>query len=121
MTNTLPTQNLQNEPVVFEGIHCTLKIQRPASGVIFAVFTGPDVGEFGDGPFKELAKDLQRGLPQELFVDANQCRGPSLEVSNAWAQWMTASRSQLNRVSILCGSLYVELTANFVGRFTDFG
>jgi hypothetical protein len=107
--------------VVFEGIHCTLTIRRPSAGVVLAVFKGPDVGEFGDSPFQELAKDLAHGLPIELFVDARECLGASINVSNEWAQWMCSHRSQLHRVNILCGSRYLEVTVGFVRRFTQFG
>lgn len=107
--------------ILFEGLHGTLTLRRVAPGIVLAIFRGPDVGEFGDGPFKELAKDLSEGLPLELFIDARECVGPSVEVSNDWAQWMMANRTQLHRINLLCGSRYVEMTANFVRRFTQFG
>jgi hypothetical protein len=107
--------------VQYEGVHCTLTIRRPARGVVFAIFKGPDVGEFGDKPFAELAKDLAGGLPLELFIDASECLGPTIDVSNNWAQWMLSNRNQLHRINLLCGSRYVEMTVNFVRRFTQFG
>jgi hypothetical protein len=85
------------------------------------IFNGPDLGEFGDKPFHELAKDLAPGLPLELFFDASECIGPTVNVSSEWAQWMITHRTQLYRVNLLCGSRYVEVTANFVRRFTEFG
>jgi hypothetical protein len=106
--------------ILFEGIHCTLTIRRPAAGTILAIFNGHDVGEFGEAPFRELAKDLGTGLPIELFVDARRTIGASIDVSNDWARWMLANRGQLHRVHILCGSRFIQLTANFVRRFTGF-
>jgi hypothetical protein len=89
--------------------------------VVLVIFNGPDLGEFGDKPFQELAKDLAPGLPLELFFDASKCIGPTVNVSSEWAQWMITYRTQLYRVNLLCGSRYVEVTANFVRRFTEFG
>jgi hypothetical protein len=106
--------------IVFEGIHCTLTIERPSPGVVLATFRGHDIGEFGDAPFIELAKDLAGGLPIELFVDARRTLGASIDVSNDWARWMLTNRVQLHRVNLLCGSRFIQLTANFVRRFTGF-
>jgi hypothetical protein len=102
-------------------VHGTLTLRRPGSGVVLAIFKGPDVGEFGDAPFRELEKDLAKGEPLELFFDAQECPGPSVNVSNEWAQWLSSKRSQLHRVNILSGSRFVEITANFVKRFTALG
>jgi hypothetical protein len=115
-----PIAATPTEKVCFEGIHCTLTIQRPASGVVLATFHGHDIGEFGARPFEELAKDLAGGLPLELFIDARHTPGASIQVSGEWAQWMLNHRHQLHRVNILCGSRFIQLTANFVRRFTGF-
>jgi hypothetical protein len=42
-------------------------------------------------------------------------------VSADWARWMTTHRDRIQRLSILCGSRFVELTAGFVQKFTQFG
>jgi hypothetical protein len=110
-----------NQDIVYEGMHCILTIRRPALGVVLAIFKGPDVGEFGDKPFQELAKDLALGLPLELFIDASECLGPTVNVSNDWAHWMITNRVQLHRINLLSGTRYVDVTANFVRRFTEFG
>jgi hypothetical protein len=114
-------ENNSTQDAVFDGIHGTITIHRPAPGVVLVIFTGPDLGEFGDKPFHELAKDLATGLPLELFIDASGCIGPTVNVSSDWAQWMITHRTQLYRVNLLSGSRYVEVTANFVRRFTEFG
>jgi hypothetical protein len=112
--------NSENE-VVFEGIHCALRIRRLAAGVVLVVFDGRDIGEFGDGPFAELEKEMEGGRPIEIFVDARRVSGASIRVSGDWARWMSAHRTQLHRLSILCGSKFVEVTAKFVRQFTAFG
>lgn len=109
------------DEVLMEGIHGSLSLKRPGPGVVLAIFKGPDVGEFGDAPFRELEKDLAKGESLELFFDAQECPGPSVSVSDQWAQWMSGKRNQLHRVNILSGSRFVEMTANFVRRFTAMG
>ncbi|QIF05019.1 hypothetical protein [Roseimicrobium sp. ORNL1] len=105
----------------FNGIHCTLTIRRPVAGVVHAVFKGPDVGEFGDAPFQELALDVGHLAPVEIFIDAREVPAASLEVSADWAHWMSAHRDRIQRLNILCGSKFIELTAGFVQKFTQFG
>jgi hypothetical protein len=106
--------------VTFTGVHCTLVITRPHPGVIVLKFTGHDIGEFGEGPFRELDHDFARGFPVEIFLDARDVRSTSMEVSGEWAHWMVAHRSLIYRFNILCRSSYVQMTAGFVQRFTAF-
>ena len=61
------------------------------------------------------------GLPLEVFIDARNVPAASIEVSGGWAQWMMNHREQIHRLNMLCGSRFIELTANFVRRFTEFG
>ena len=105
----------------FKSAHCTFTIQRPATGVVHAIIEGHDVGEFGDAPFRELDADVEHGAPLEFFIDARGVPAASLEVSADWARWMTIHRERIQRLSILCGSRFVELTASFVQKFTQFG
>jgi hypothetical protein len=103
--------------VHYEGVHCTLAINRPAPGVAVIVLTGSDIGEFADFPMHELDKDLARCGSIELFVDARAVRGASINVSSEWALWMNNHRLQLRQVHMLTGSRYVQVTADFVRRF----
>jgi hypothetical protein len=105
---------------VFEGVHCTLRMDRPREGVVTLTITGSDVGEFADAPFQELAADVAAGDLQ-LFVDAREARGATVDVSNEWAQWMRAHRERLRQVHMLTASRYVEVTAHFVRRFAELG
>jgi hypothetical protein len=104
--------------VVFEGIHCRLAIERPAAGVVLLRLTGWDVGEFGDAPMKEMAKDLA-AAPLELFIDARAVKGATIDVSNDWALWLRANRAKFQHISMLAGSPFVQLTAKFVQRFAE--
>ena len=108
-------------PRTFTGVHCTLTIQRPAAGVVHAIIQGPDVGEFGDAPFRELSLDMEQRSPVEIFIDARDVPAASLEVSADWARWMSTHRDRIQRLNMLCGSRFVELTAGFVQKFTQFG
>jgi len=108
-------------PALFEGTHGSLKISRPATGVVLIVLKGPDVGEFGDRPFRELDHDLAVGMPFEIFVDARAVPAASIEVSGSWAQWMMANRERIQRFNIFCRSRFIEVTAKFVRQFTDYG
>ena len=48
-----------------------------------------------------------------------EVRGASIEVSGEWARWLRAHKVQLREVSMLTGSRYVQVTADFVRRFSD--
>lgn len=106
--------------MVYEGIHCRLAIERPAPGVVVLRLSGSDVGEFGDAPMKELAKDLRQGASQ-LFIDARAVKGASIDVSNDWALWLRANRAAFTQISMLTGAPFVQLTAKFVQRFAELG
>ena len=88
---------------------------------VLAVFKGPDVGEFGQAPFQELAKDLNTGKQIEMFVDARAVPQASLDVSSDWAQWMIANDKSLIRINMLCATPFVQLTARIVRNLTTFG
>jgi hypothetical protein len=104
--------------VEYEAIHCRPTITRPATGIALVVLTGSDIGEFGDLPMRELAKDLAGFGPIELFIDARAVRGASIDVSSRWAFWMATHRSHFRHISMLTGSRYIEITAAFVRRFS---
>jgi RimJ/RimL family protein N-acetyltransferase len=107
--------------VRYKGIHCSLTIERPLPGIVVVRISGHDVGEFGDAPFQELAKDLASHSPIELFIDTRDAGGASLDVSNDWALWLGTHRSHFRHVSMLTGSRFIQLTADFVRRFAELG
>lgn len=108
------------QSVTFDAVNCSLTISRVAPGVALLKFKGPDVGEFGDAPFQELAKDLAGSKQIHLFVDASECPGASVDVSSEWARWMSENQPRLAALHLLCGSRFIQLTADFVRRFTGF-
>jgi len=111
---------MASSPQVFEGVHSSLTIARPVAPVVVVTIIGRDVGEHGHGPLRALDDELARG-PFTLFVDARRTQGASVDVSNIWAQWLRAHRDQLERIHMLTGSRFVQLTADFVRRFAELG
>jgi hypothetical protein len=111
-------------PIRLEGLHCTITIDQPAPAVVLVTIEGTDTGELGDAPFRVLEPMLgaEVGVGEvELFIDARSARGASIDVSNEWSRWMSAHRDRLRHVSMLTGSRFIQLTAEFVRRFADLG
>jgi hypothetical protein len=106
--------------VKFEGVNCSLVIRRPKPGVVVATFKGSDIGEFGDAPFRELAADLVENKRIDFFVDGRETPATSLDVSGSWANWLREHKDQIRRLDILCGSRFLQFTAEFVRRFSGF-
>lgn len=102
-----------------EGLHCAITIESPAPGVIVITIAGTDVGELGQRPFLALAPLLLQSDRTELFIDARRARGPSIDVSSDWAQWLSVNRAKLIHVSMLTASRFVQLSAGFVRTFAD--
>ncbi len=103
--------------VHLDGLHCDLKIQSFPGGVVVMKISGTDVGEFGDRPMWELSKCLQDIDRAHLFIDARDVRGASMNVSGGWAEWLREHKTHFQNISMLTGSRYVEITADFVRRF----
>lgn len=106
---------------LLEGVHCTIEISRPASGVVLVKLSGTDTGELGDAPFMELSGDLARTAGLELFIDASAVRGASVDVSGQWAAWMHRHKDQLTHVHMLTGTRFVQLSARFAREFAKLG
>jgi hypothetical protein len=81
--------------------------------------SGTDIGEFRDAPMLHLSEFLDGAEPIDLFIDARDVRGASIEVSGDWARWLRSHKGQLRDVSMLTGSRFVQVTADFVRRFAD--
>lgn len=113
--------NDQDHEVHLEGIHCKFAIARPAPGVLVLRIVGWDTGELGDAPRQQLARDLSDEQPVELFVDAREVRGASVDVSGEWSIWFSKNRTRFSQINMLTGSPFIQLTANFVRRFADLG
>jgi hypothetical protein len=105
--------------VQYDGVHCTLIIQKPSPRIVVLRISGTDVGEFGDAPMLELNQYLAVANPIQLFIDAREVRGASIAVSGAWAKWLRSQREHLSEINMLTGSRFIEVTADFVRRFAD--
>jgi hypothetical protein len=103
----------------FDGIHCNLSIEKPSAQVVLMKISGTDVGEFGDAPMQSLANCLSNTSSVHLFIDARDVRGASIEVSGEWAGWLNAHRSILASITMLTGSRFIQITAEFVRRFAS--
>lgn len=103
----------------FEGAHCTLVVDWPAAGVALVTFSGKDTNEFADAPFLALEKQLVPGT--ELYIDARKATAASIDVSAEWAQWLAKRRSSFAQVSMLTGSKFIQMSADFVRRFAEMG
>jgi hypothetical protein len=102
--------------VSFDGKSCSILITRPADRLVLVRFSGHDVGEFGQAPMKEIEKDLERG-PVELYINAADAKGASIGVSSEWAHWLAARKRDFHHVSMLTGSRFIQLSAEFVRRY----
>jgi hypothetical protein len=110
-------EQIENREIRYDGVHCSLAMERVSRGIVRLTITGSDVGEFGDAPFHALDRWLALSEPVELFIDARQVRGASIDVSGGWAVWLARHKDKLRTVTMLTGSPFVHVTAEFVRRF----
>ena len=103
----------------YDGIHCNLLIEQFPARVVVLRISGTDIGEFGEAPMKALAEWVDSGGPVEFFIDARDVRGASIEVSGEWAGWLSAHKNGLRSVTMLTGSRFIQVTAEFVRRFAS--
>jgi hypothetical protein len=103
----------------FDGVHCGIVLEQPAASVILLRISGTDTGELGDAPMRALNDWLADSGPVSFFIDARAVRGASIDVSSEWAAWLSAHRSQFRSVTMLTGSRFIQITAEFVRRFAD--
>src|SRR5690349_21131491 len=99
-----------------------MALARPAARTLTLTITGRDVGELGDVPFAELDRLLSsanggQDASVDLFIDARETTGATLDVSGRWAQWLDRNRARLARVVMLTRSRWVAITADFVRRY----
>ncbi len=107
--------------VRFEDVNSTICISRPHDDIVVVTFEGTDTGAHGSAPFLELARTMRPGKKIELFIDARGGRSASLDVSSEWARWLAKNRAGLRHVSMLTGSRFVQMSADFVRKFADLG
>jgi hypothetical protein len=92
-------------------------IQQMPHRVFVLRIAGTDVGEFADAPMRVLDGWIAGSDALNLFIDARDVRGASIAVSGEWAAWLGAHRDLLKSVTMLTGSRYIQITAEFVRRF----
>jgi hypothetical protein len=110
---------VDSQEIRFEGVHCTLSIEKLGARVVLMKIAGTDVGEFGDAPMKALRECVGDSHAVQLFIDARDVMGASIEVSGEWAGWLSAHKAILENVTMLTGSRFIQLTAEFVRRFAS--
>ena len=103
--------------VLYECPNFRLGIERPASGFVVVRLAGSDAGEFGDDPLRELDRDLADDRLIELYIDARDVQGVTVEVIHQWSAWLHRWRARFKRVTMLTGTWYIKLTAGYVRRF----
>lgn len=101
----------------WEGVHCSFAIERPAPCVAVVRIAGHDVGELGDAPMLALERQIREEGAIDLFIDAREVAGATIDVSSAWALWLARHRAGCRAIVMLTGSRFVALTAEFVRRY----
>jgi hypothetical protein len=85
------------------------------------------IEEFADALLELIAAAMNTthdpgpAIREPRLHDARHARGPSMDVSGDWAVWLGRHRDELRHVSMLTGSRFVQLTADFVRRFAELG
>ena len=102
----------ERREIHYEGVHCSLAITQLASEVVVLKISGSDIGEFGDAPLLALDGWLAGAAPVELFIDARNVRGASIDVSGEWAIWLGRHKANLRAITMLTGSPFIHITAN---------
>lgn len=112
---------LEDGTILLESGGCEFRFQRPRPGVIVIQSSGRDKGQFGTAPFDEMAEDLLRFAPVELFIDAGHVISAIVPVQDAWTEWFSQNRSSLKSVSMLVRSNYMHFTAEVAKLFSRTG
>lgn len=107
------------QEIRYDGLHCSLIIRRFPSRVVVLKISGSDVGEFGESPMTALNDSATSSDPIDLFIDARDVRGASIDVSGEWARWLSSRKPGLRTITMLTGSRFIEITASFVRRFAN--
>ena len=111
---------LERRKIQYDGVHCRFDLEQLSPRAMLLKISGTDVGEFGEAPMLTLSEWLAgTTAPVEFFIDARDVRGASIEVSGEWAQWLGSHKDRLRKVTMLTGSRFIHITAEFVRRFAD--
>lgn len=103
--------------VIFEGAHFAVELEQLSESLIVMRMRGTDTGELLDAPIQKLDEWVSGANAVELFIDARNVRGASVDVSSEWSAWFTANRARFKSITMLTGSKLIQITAEFVRRF----
>lgn len=103
--------------VSFEGAHFAVELEQLSETLIVMRLRGTDTGELLDAAIKVLDEWLVGVNAVEFFIDARNVRGATIDVSSEWAAWFTENRSHFKTITMLTGSKFIQITAEFVRRF----
>ena len=96
-------QQVEERELRYDGVHCSLRLERVSRGIVSLQISGRDVGEFSDAPLLALDRWLASSGAVELFIDARHVKGASIDVSGEWARWLGGHKDQLRSVTMLTG------------------
>lgn len=113
--------NSANEPLHYETPTCRLRIVRVPGRRLLIELSGRDLGELGEKPIRDVERILDEWQSMELFIDARNAIGATMEVSGSWAIFLGANKQRLLHVSMLTGSPFIQMSANVVKRFSELG
>lgn len=105
------------DAIRYEDATCEMAIDSPARGVVVLRISGHDVGSFGEAPMRAVESLLLDNEPIQLFIDARETRGASIDVSGQWALWLRSNQVRIARIGMLTGSRLIGFTAGFVRSF----
>jgi hypothetical protein len=112
-------EKVERREIRYDGIHCNLVVGQLSRDIVVLKISGMDVGEFGEAPMLALENWLIGSHPVQLFIDARDVRGTSIDVSGEWAKWLDAHKMKFKTVTMLAGSRFIQITADFVRRFAN--
>ena len=101
---------------------CSFTFEALRPGVLEIRIAGVDSGQFGTAVLDEIAANLVRERPLELFVDAAEATMmPPVSVSQAWTRFIALNQKDLARVSVLVSSKSVALTIAIAQHLSNTG
>jgi hypothetical protein len=114
-------ERIEREGIGFKSSHGAVTVARLGPSVVVVRVVGRDAGSFGAGPLEEVATFLREAGRADLFIDAREALGASLDVGAQWAGLFRAQRPRLGGVSILVRAKFIQLTADLVRQISELG
>jgi hypothetical protein len=123
MSASVRREVLIDGTVLLESARCAFYITRLRAAVVLVRIVGSrlDTGELGTLPMDEIAVDLGRAAPVELFIDASEAAGAIVSVQEDWAGWFARQRASLRRVNMLVQGPYMHFTVEVTKFFSRTG